>query len=309
MQVLASAQQALAGVLQSPTLSALLAGFQDAVWERHCFAEAREERGAQERAFEERAQAIISAVDGASACIRALRSVQDARFSISHHLQDLQHAVICEAAVVFSTTSMAPLMPMSRATLHCVSVLVDEAGQVPVADLAAVADGTWQRLILAGDDKQLPAVVTGDGCEKAGFGRSLLERLRTNPAMADMVLMLDTQFRMDPIIAAFSSQEFYDNRLRHAVATPNPLPHSSTKGSSESTANKFLGGIVICDTSGLPASADEALDFGSQYPRNEARKPLLSAEYKPQGSASFANDLEAFLIKQSLEQFEKTTAG
>ena len=324
MRQIASAQRKLDVVLACSALDSVLARLQPVVSERHRPSAVAAERQEQERAFEERVLAIIADSDDALASINELRAAARERRAIiassgatrgfrrrlvgsdeAWVQTAVQTAVLSEAAIVFSTTKLAPLLPAYRRRLNCVSVLVDEAGQVPESDLAAIADASWERLILAGDDKQLPAVVTGEGCEQAGYGRSLLERLRTNPATADAVLMLDTQFRMDPMIAAFSSQEFYEGRLMSCMQTPNPLP---TSEEASAKARSFFGGIVVFDTSGLPSNEQQASNFSDKYPKRGDGSPLLNAEYRPAGSTSFANDMEIFLIRRDLEQFEKTAA-
>jgi superfamily I DNA and/or RNA helicase len=50
---------------------------------------------------------------------------------------------------------------------------------------------------MVGDHKQLSAITFSDAAKRAGYGRSLFERLIQSGLST---IMLDTQYRMDPII-------------------------------------------------------------------------------------------------------------
>ncbi|PWN26382.1 hypothetical protein BDZ90DRAFT_53710 [Jaminaea rosea] len=70
---------------------------------------------------------------------------------------------------------------------------------------------------LIGDHRQLPAVVKSREAREQGGERSLFERLieeGTTPSV-----MLEEQHRMHPELAAFSSQHFYEGKLRNAPST------------------------------------------------------------------------------------------
>ncbi|KAL6218573.1 hypothetical protein ACLB2K_011783 [Fragaria x ananassa] len=64
--------------------------------------------------------------------------------------------------------------------------------------------------ILIGDERQLPAMVKSKIAEKAGFGRSLFERL---VLLGHEKHLLNVQYRMHPSISLFPKKEFYDNRI------------------------------------------------------------------------------------------------
>jgi regulator of nonsense transcripts 1 len=72
-------------------------------------------------------------------------------------------------------------------------------------------------IVLLGDHKQLPPVVT---CEKApgaitALGRSLLQRL----AELKAPILLGTQYRMHPDLAAFANRHSYEMKMRNDVST------------------------------------------------------------------------------------------
>nr|GMC62486.1 probable helicase MAGATAMA 3 isoform X1 [Ipomoea batatas] len=64
--------------------------------------------------------------------------------------------------------------------------------------------------ILIGDEKQLPAMVQSKICEKAGFGRSLFERL---VKLGHKKHLLNIQYRMHPSISLFPNRQFYEGKV------------------------------------------------------------------------------------------------
>lgn len=76
----------------------------------------------------------------------------------------------------------------------------------------------WPRLralVLVGDHKQLPATVISQLAKDRGYGRSLFERCQ---AMGTQLLLLDTQYRMNPLISRWPRHTFYDGRVSAAEA-------------------------------------------------------------------------------------------
>ena len=90
-------------------------------------------------------------------------------------------------------------------------VVIDEACQ-------STEPGCWiainraQRVVLAGDHRQLPPTVLSAEAQRQGYAVSLFERLAD--AQGERVLKrLDTQYRMHAAIMDFSSLEFYEAEL------------------------------------------------------------------------------------------------
>jgi uncharacterized protein len=95
------------------------------------------------------------------------------------------------------------------------SLLIDEAGQVALADL--IAGGTAARnLVLLGDPNQLPQVSQGAHPEaaKASALRHLLGEHQTVPP--SMGLFLPETWRLRPEPCAFTSEAYYEGRLAPA---------------------------------------------------------------------------------------------
>jgi superfamily I DNA and/or RNA helicase len=102
------------------------------------------------------------------------------------------------------------------------TVLVDEAAQcMESATLPALVHGC-ERIILIGDQNQLPPVVSCPTALEHGLGVSLFARLAAGGMQP---CLLDEQYRMHPKIADFSSSRFYGGRIRSRVAPEDrPLP-------------------------------------------------------------------------------------
>lgn len=90
-------------------------------------------------------------------------------------------------------------------------VVIDEACQ-------CTEPAVWQamlraeRLVLAGDHRQLPPTVISQTAARQGFDISLMERLVERFGV-DVYRLLEVQYRMHDLIMGFSSQTFYDDRL------------------------------------------------------------------------------------------------
>ena len=95
------------------------------------------------------------------------------------------------------------------------TLFVDEAGQMPLANVLAVA-GAAQNLVLLGDPQQLaqPSQATHPpGADASALGHILGDR-STMPSGAG--LLLDQTYRMHPDLCRYTSEVFYDGKL-HGV--------------------------------------------------------------------------------------------
>ncbi|KAF5843656.1 AAA domain-containing protein [Dunaliella salina] len=77
-----------------------------------------------------------------------------------------------------------------------------------------------ESLLLVGDPQQLPPTVRSRSAEQLGLGTSLFLRLQT---MGMKPMLLDTQYRMHPLICAFPSKVFYQGLLK-SHPTPQDRP-------------------------------------------------------------------------------------
>ena len=133
-------------------------------------------------------------------------------------------------------------------------LIVDEAGQVALAD--ALASGTSARsLVLLGDPNQLPQVSQGshpEGAERSVLQHLLGEDVTVRP---DRGIFLAETWRLRPELCAFTSDAYYEGRLRHAPVTARrslalgdgpawlPVPHVARGQSSEEEAAAIAGAV------------------------------------------------------------------
>jgi len=106
-----------------------------------------------------------------------------------------------------------------HAAEHPLDVLmVDEAGQLALADVLAAATSAWS-LVLLGDPNQLPQVSQGSHPE--GAERSVLQHLLGDDLTVppDRGLFLALTWRLRPELCAFTSDAYYEGRLDHATQT------------------------------------------------------------------------------------------
>jgi len=99
-------------------------------------------------------------------------------------------------------------------------LFVDEAGQVPLANLVAMARCA-RNLVLVGDPMQLSQPT--QGAHPGESGRSTLEYALDGAATIDpgLGVFLDRSFRLHPILCHTISDAFYDGRLRAAPGCEN----------------------------------------------------------------------------------------
>jgi len=107
------------------------------------------------------------------------------------------------------------------------TIVVDEAAQCN--ELLSIVPFRFssERVIMVGDPKQLSSVTFSRQASHAGYDRSLFERLQSRGVTTHF---LDTQYRCHPHIANFSSNRFYQGRLRNGenVMRENYSPLVST---------------------------------------------------------------------------------
>ncbi|KAK7372271.1 hypothetical protein VNO80_05646 [Phaseolus coccineus] len=117
------------------------------------------------------------------------------------------------ACLVFCTVSNSSKLYIKEMTPFSFLV-IDEAAQLKECESAIPLQlPGLSRVILIGDEKQLPAMVKSKISDKAGFGRSLFERL---VLLGYKRHMLNVQYRMRPSISMFPSKEFYNQQLSDA---------------------------------------------------------------------------------------------
>lgn len=101
---------------------------------------------------------------------------------------------------------------------HFSTLFIDEAAQA-MEPACWIAIRRASRVVLAGDHQQLPPTVKCYEAMRQGLGITLMERIVAN--LPSCVSLLETQYRMNDDIMRFSSDWFYDGKLKSAPEVQN----------------------------------------------------------------------------------------
>jgi hypothetical protein len=172
-------------------------------------------------------------------------------------------SILGSASVLCATTTA--LDSQILGTRRFDLAVIDEACQ-------STEPGCWipllrcDRVVLAGDHRQLPPTVVSQDAAAQGFGVSLFERLMTLYG-PDIARRLTVQYRMHESIMEFSSAEFYESQLE---ADPSVAGHLLAGLPGVAAAPLAQSALQFVDTAG--ANFDEELepDGESRLNRQEA---------------------------------------
>ncbi|WP_080054821.1 AAA domain-containing protein [Spirosoma aerolatum] len=177
----------------------------------------------------------------------AHRIMKDVANTEQYVIDDL----LAKAQVITATLVGANHYTVRQLTYH--TAVIDEAGQ-------ALEPACWipilkaQKLVLAGDHCQLPPTIKSPEAARKGLAKTLLEKcVELHP---EAVSLLDEQYRMHEHIMGYSSQVFYENKLK---AHASVARHSLFEGDTS---------LVFVDTAGC--GFDEKLDGTSSTNPEEA---------------------------------------
>lgn len=137
----------------------------------------------------------------------------------------IERSLLSRSKVVFATLSVCGRHNMQQYLDKIDVLIVDEAGQSIEAETMIPLQHNPRVLILVGDTKQLSASISSTVAKRMGFERSLMERLETGTQTKKGIYMLQTQYRMDPQICAWPSQQYYNGRLQAASSI---VPNAAT---------------------------------------------------------------------------------
>ena len=146
---------------------------------------------------------------------------------------------------------------------HFTTLFIDETAQALEA-ACWIAIGKADRVILAGDHQQLPPTIKCIEAERGGLGRTLLQKVAER--WPQTVSLLTIQYRMHEAIMRFSSDWFYDGRLK---ATPEVSHRGILQWDSP---------ITWIDTAELEVTEELNAETQSRINRPEAE--LLIAQLK-----------------------------
>jgi len=143
--------------------------------------------------------------------------------NIRTEIKKLQHyneEKLFEEAKVIAGTPIG-LYDADITNIHFQTLIIDEAGQC-IEPLAWCIFPFADKIVLAGDHRQLPPTVLSNEAATLGFNQSILE---TAIATVKEVYLLNTQYRMREAIAGFSSNYFYNDLLLTASHLTNTGTH------------------------------------------------------------------------------------
>ncbi|MGO9065998.1 MAG: AAA domain-containing protein [Myxococcaceae bacterium] len=176
-------------------------------------------------------------------------------------------AVLGRAQVLCATLTALGAPPLSR--MRFPLALVDEATQA-IEPLTLLAFLRADRVLLAGDHRQLPPTVLSEEAAQGGLGRSLFERL-VDTYGEGVHRMLAEQYRMNDALMSLISGPFYRGALRaHPSVAQRTLADALASGAPVD-APPFL----FLDTAGK--GYEEAQEARSESYDNPGEAGLVAA--------------------------------
>ncbi|KAF3321067.1 TPR and ankyrin repeat-containing protein 1 [Carex littledalei] len=153
-------------------------------------------------------------------CLKQLRNLNETLALSISSLTDggsIRDFCLQNATLVFCTASSSFLLHNARTSCFDV-VVIDEAAQLKECEsVIPLRLNHVKHALLVGDEYQLPALVQSRVSKRAGFGRSLFERL---VSLQHEKHLLNIQYRMHPSISLFPNNRFYDGQILNG---PNVL--------------------------------------------------------------------------------------
>ncbi|GAB3423010.1 ATPase, T2SS/T4P/T4SS family [Niabella aquatica] len=198
-----------------------------------------------------------------------LKEVKNIRGEIKQLQQYNEEKLYAEAQVIAGTPVGLYDAGVEKITFS--HLIIDEAGQC-IEPLAWCIFPFAPRVVLAGDHWQLPPTVLSTAAIKAGLNRSVLEIAIEH---ATRVYLLNTQYRMRPLIAGFSNQYFYNGLLQSAAHLVNSGTHLTFIDTAGSGFNETHG------PDGVSLQNEGELYIMKQLLLNEAFIPENTAFISP----------------------------
>lgn len=207
--------------------------------------------------------------------VRAMRRIIGEWMTVAGQTPDMQRLIVEQSNVVAATCLYSGGKQMPEANFDW--AIVDEAGRATVPEVL-VPLVKAERVILVGDERQLPPMVDAAAAEDGGnspadesLATSLFQILAEQAEREGQwhLAGLRRQYRMHPAIGNLISQAFYDGRLEQ----------------------------------GLPAADFPDYDWMGRPVKWLSTADLPDHRERRQGQ-SFANSVEVSRIRRWLEQFE-----
>ena len=99
------------------------------------------------------------------------------------------------------------------------TVIVEEAGMAVLPAVFYCAALAREKVLFVGDPKQLPPILQSrDPYVRRAMGRSIFDVAVPEPEESPMVALLDTQYRMHPVLGELISSFFYGGRVQNGIS-------------------------------------------------------------------------------------------
>jgi len=201
--------------------------------------------------------------------------------SANRELASREARLVTDARAVLTTLTAAYFSPPLDGQRFDV-VLVDEASMAVLPSLFYAACLAREKTLMVGDPRQLPPIVQSSSpFVRQAMGRSIFEVTVPEPETSDVVVMLDTQYRMHPEIGDLVSRLFYSSRLRHGAGT-------EARGAIAARAPYPGRALVVVDTGGRTRCATRPGSFSRINEDSAALCARLAADALAAGITSIA---------------------
>ena len=196
--------------------------------------------------------------------LEQVRSLCQDEIRSLHEERRLQESMVVRQAQVVMATMTNVYLSRLLTGQRFDMVIVEEAGMAILPTLFYCAALAKSKVILVGDPKQLPPIVqASDPFVYRAMGRNIFDITVPDPHQVQSVVMLDTQYRMHPVIGDLVSRLYYEGRLRHgantaerrAMAERDPYPQAP---------------LIVIDTEGQTTCARQEGGY-SRYNEQSAR--------------------------------------
>lgn len=210
--------------------------------------------------------------------------IQDQINDLIEEAQELEDEaiddIIEDAEVICTTNSTSGSELMQKRSFDV--VVIDEATQATEPS-CLIPMSHANKVIMAGDHKQLPPTILNQKAKEQGLQKTLFERM-LEIYDSEIKKKLNIQYRMNKDIMEFSSQKFYQGDLKAAEQVSNHKIKSIDSNNTDTVVKK------ACE----PEKVITFIDTQGKYP-----------ERTPKGSTSKENPKESELVKKLMDYLSK----
>lgn len=237
--------------------------------------------------------------------LEKLRSLYDQKMLLlMRRLRNKEKDLVSDSRLILSTMTNVYISQLFAGQTFDV-VIIEEAGMAILPTLFYCTSLSREKVILVGDPRQLPPIVQSrDVYVRKAMARSIFEVSVPQPDRSDVVVMLNTQYRMHPAIGDMVSRLFYGGKL---------LNDRHTSARKAIAAGKPYAGeaLVLVDTEGQTCCTTQEGSFSRLNRQTAELCSLLARVALEDGQDSIAiitpYAAQSRLIRTLVSQFETDT--